>query len=315
MRQVALRRLLFLPLQLLAVASVCFFLLRAAPGNPFEGERKLPEAVLKNLEERYHLSGPWYEQWWAFVGGTLTFDFGVSLKYRDRPVRSIIAEAAPVSFALGSLAFVFGLGLAVVAGVAGAALSADVRLKFVDRLVMTKASLLIAAPKFLLGGLLVYLFSFRLRWLPPAQWGDISQVILPVLTLALPVAGSLTLLIRNSMLEVLQSRYVQTGRAKGLGQLRLVALHALPNAMHGVLSYLGPVFATLLTGSFVVEKIFAVPGMGWQFVASVMDRDYTTVLGASVFFAAVLVLANLVADLAAAWIDPRSGEIPGEDVA
>ncbi len=311
MRQTLLRRLLFLPVQLLAVATVCFFLLRAVPGNPFEGEKKLPEAVLKNLEARYHLSGPVYEQWWAFAGGTLKFDFGVSLKYRDREVRDIILEAAPVSFELGLIAFTFGLALALVAGVTGAAASRSVELRFWDRIGLAAASLLVSAPKFLLGGLLVYLFSFRLKLLPPAQWGHPSQVILPALTLALPVAGNLTILVRNAMIGVLNSHYVRTGEAKGLSPVRVVFVHALPNALHGVLAYLGPVFATLLTGSFVVEKIFAVPGMGWQFVSSVLDRDYTTVLGASVFFAAMLIAANSLSDIVAHWIDPRPSSTAG----
>ncbi len=305
-------RLLFLPLQLLAVASLCFFLMRAVPGNPFEGERKLPEAVLKNLEERYRLSGSVAEQWWAFVGGTLTFDFGVSLKFRDRPVRDILLEAAPVSVSLGLTAFVIGAGLALVIGVTGAACSSSADLRWWDRLGLMLSSLLIAVPKFLIGGLLVYVFAFRLRWLPPAQWGSPAQAVLPALTLALPLAGNLAILVRTAMLEALQSHYVRTGRAKGLPAFRLIAVHTLPNALHGVLAYLGPVFATLLTGSFVVEKIFAVPGMGWQFVASVLDRDYTAVLGASVFFATVLIAANTLSDWLALWIDPRPAADTGE---
>lgn len=308
MQQLILRRLLLLPVQLMAVFTLCFFLLRAVPGNPFEGDRKLPELVLKNLEERYRLSGPLHEQWVAFSAGAMTFDFGVSLKYRDRPVRDIIAETAPVSIVLGFISFALGLGLALIAGITSTVVMQSARSRWWDQFILVGASIFVALPKFLIGGLLVYIFSFHFRWLPPAQWGSPSQVIMPVLALALPMAASLSLLIRNALAGVLSSHYVRTGAAKGLSRVRLVSVHVLPNALHGVLAYLGPVFATLLTGSFIVEKIFAVPGMGRLFVMSVMDRDYTVVLGASVFFAAILILTNTVTDLIAIWIDPRLQE-------
>ena len=305
----------------LAVTFVSFGLLRLAPGGPFDRERApaSPETE-QALRARYHLDaslpeqylrylGVWWEPdalggWRRAPGGLLAGDLGPSLKYRSHGVNDIVWQALPVSAGLGALAFLTALAIGLPLGM----LSAVHRHRATGRTANGLALLVICLPAFVVGPLLVMLFSLTLSWLPAALWESPAHWMLPALTLGLFFAGRIARLLREGLLETLPAPFITAGRARGLSERRLLWRHAFPIAVLPVLSYSGPLLADLLTGSFVVETIFQVPGVGVFLVNGVLNRDYTLVVGLVVVYALLLVALNLAVDLVSAWLDPRIGK-------
>ena len=282
--------------------------MHAIPGGPFTAEKALPEAVLKNIEARYHLNDPRPKQSWDYLVNLLQGDLGPSFKYESRTVNEIIAESFPVSAELGAVA----VALSVVVGIPAGMLGALYQNRWPDHLVMLLATVGISVPSFILATLLIYVFALWLELLPAAMWAGPEFTILPSLALAgLPIAF-VARLTRSSMLEVLSQDYIRTARAKGLAPFSIMWRHALKNAMLPVVTYLGPMIAAIFTGSFVIESIFAIPGLGRHFVTSIYNRDYTVILGITVFYSALLVIMNFLVDLAYVWLDPRI-KLDGED--
>lgn len=283
------------------VATLTFGLMHVVPGGPFDRERPLPPEIKANVEAKYHLDKPVPVQYALYLGGLLRGDLGPSYKYLGRSVGEIIAEALPVSVQLGTWAVVIALALGVTAGLIAAVWAGS----WVDRASMAGAIAGISLPSFVLGALLIQLFAFELRWLPPALWEGARHGVLPAVTLALLPAGYIARLTRASVLEVLRHPYIRTAHAKGLPRMRVVLKHALPNALGPLISFLGPLVVTLITGSFVVEYLFSIPGMGRFFITAVTNRDYPLIMGVTLVYAALIVVANIVVDLAYSWVDPR----------
>ncbi len=299
-RLVLVRALAALPV-LLVVATVTFALLRFLPGGPFDREKTLPPEILRNIEARYHLDEPVHLQYLRYLGGLARGDLGPSYKYVGRDVADVIRDALPVSLQLGAAALVLALVLGIPAGLASGAL----RGTLLARATLALTVFGISVPSFVLGAGLMLVLGLWLGWLPAALWEGPVHVILPALTLAALPAAYIAQLTRSSVLEVIDLDYVRTARAKGLSELRVQVRHVLRNALLAVVTYFGPLMAALLTGSFVVEKIFAVPGIGRFFVTAVTNRDYPLVLGTTLLYAGLVVFANLAVDLLYARLDPR----------
>jgi len=297
------RRLLVAIPTLFLVVTAAFFMMRAAPGNPFDTDRKLSPAIERNLREKYGMNKPLPAQYLDYVGGVLKGDLGPSLKYKDKTVLQILKENYPVSLKLGLSAIV----LAALVGVSLGVLAAMRQNRSVDYGVMAVAILGVCVPTFVTAPLLVLGFASQLGWLPTAGWnnGALQNLVLPVTVLALPQIAIISRLTRAGMIEVLRSNYVRTARAKGLPEHRIVTRHALRAALLPLVSYLGPACAGLLTGSLVVERIFNLPGLGKFFVISALQRDYTVVMGMVIVYAGLILLLNLAADLLYAALDPR----------
>lgn len=283
-----------------AVATVCFFLLRAAPGGPFDTEARLSPEVQRNLEAQYRLHDPVWRQYASYMAGLLRGDLGRSIT-RPQTVNELIAAHGPVSATIGLCALGIALGLGIAMGVA----AARRRNRWPDHGLMTLALIGISVPSFVIGPMLVASVSIRLGWLPPVRIDGPGGYVLPALTLGLIYTGAIARLVRGGMLDVLPQDFVRTARAKGLAEWRVMWKHALRLGVLPVVTYLGPATAALISGSFVVEKIFSVPGLGFYFVSSVADRDYPVLTGVFVFYAAFLVALNLVGDVVHAWLDPR----------
>lgn len=297
-----LRRTAWLFLTLWVVITLSFFLTRAVKGGPFDGERKLPPEIERNLRARYHLDRPLVRQYLDYLEAVaFHLDFGPSMKLRDYSVNRVIRETLPRSAALGVLALLFALLTGVTAGV----LAAWKRGSPVDGALMTAAALGIAVPNFVLASLLILLFSFVWPLFPAAGWGSILHLALPALALGSPFAANIARLTRAGMLEVLSEEYILAARAKGLPERRILARHALRGAFLPVLSYLGPAAAGVLTGSLVIERIFAIPGMGDLFVDAALNRDHTLTMGIIVLYTALVYLFNFLVDVAYTLIDPR----------
>ncbi|MBI1732665.1 MAG: ABC transporter permease [Gammaproteobacteria bacterium] len=297
-----LRRLLQAIPVLLAVAVLTFLLVRLAPGGPFDGERAAPPEVLRSLNARYHLDDPWHTQFADYLGHALRGDLGPSFKYPGRSVNEIIAAGFPITFELGCYALLVALAIGVTAGVLAAARANT----WVDRLSTIIATTGMCLPTYVLGPLLVLGFAIRLEWLPVSGWGYLpGDKILPALTLGLVYAAYIARLARAGLLDVLQLDFIRTARAKGLGESAVLLKHALRGGLTPVVSFLGPALAGLLSGSFVVETLFQIPGLGRYYVLAAFNRDYTLILGTTIFFAVLIVLFNLLADLLAFWLDPR----------
>jgi oligopeptide transport system permease protein len=294
-------RLLGLPPVLLVIVTGSFFVMRIAPGGPFDMERALPAEVRANIEARYHLDEPLVRQYLRYLGDVARGDLGPSFRYPDRTVTELITLGFPVSLTLGGCA----LGFAVLLGGAAGILAGVHHNRLVDYLTMTVALGGVSIPNFVLGPLLILVFALWLGWLPVAGWGSWRHLVLPSLTLGVFYMAYVARLSRAGMLEVIFQDFVRTARAKGLGEAVVVLRHALPSAVLPVASYLGPAAAGALTGSVVVETIFGIPGIGRYFVTSALNRDYTMVLGTVIFYSSLLVLFNLVVDLLYAWLDPR----------
>jgi len=286
-----------------AVATASFLLLHAAPGGPFDTDQRRSAAVQRAMEDRYGLHQPLWQQYGRAMASLARGDLGVSMK-RDVSVAALIAEHGPISALLGLLA----LSAAVAIGVAAGVVAAWRRNTWVDAAVMTGALIGISIPAFVLGPLLIAAFALDLGWLPPARVDGVRSLILPAITLGTIYLGTIARLTRGGMIDALGHDFIRTARAKGVPERRVVVRHALRVGITPVVTYLGPATAALISGSFVVEKIFQIPGLGTYFVTSVADRDYPVVTGVFVFYAALLVALNLAVDVAYGVLDPR---LPG----
>ncbi len=295
------KRLLWMVLTLWIVFTVSFFLMRAVPGGPFDGERKLEPEIEANIKARYHLDEPLPMQYWRELKNVAHGDLGYSFKLSDFTVNRVIAEGLPVSMALGCLALAFALVLGLVAGIT----SAVHRGSPADLVLMSAATVGIALPNFVIAGIAIILFVFLLPWFPAAGWGAFSQLVLPALCLGAPYAAYVARIARTSMLDVLSQDHIRTARAKGLSQTRVVWGHALPGALLPVVSFLGPATAGILTGSLVVEEIFAIPGLGSHFVKAALDRDWTLGMGCVLLYTVLLYTMNMLVDLSYSYLDPR----------
>lgn len=297
-----LRRLAQAVPTLLAVVTVSFFLMRLTPGGPFDLERPLAPAAMENLRRVYGLDRPLIAQFGSYLAALAQGDLGPSFSFRDMSVLDLIARGLPVSAVLGALAIVLATGLGVGLGIAAALRRGGP----IDRLLGLGAALTLSLPSFVVAPLLQIAFGLTLRWLPLSGWADGAprHLVLPVITLALPQVGALARLTRASLGEVLRTQPVRTMRSLGLPPLR-VTRHALRGALLPVVAYLGPLAASLLTGSVVVETIFGLPGIGRYFVEGALNRDYTLVMGTVLLVAGLVIALNLAADLACAWLDPR----------
>ncbi|HBX24524.1 MAG TPA: ABC transporter permease [Desulfotomaculum sp.] len=283
------------------VVTITFFLMHAIPGGPFTREKALPPAVMKNIEERYHLNDPLWKQYTDYIQNLVRGDLGPSFKYQGVTVNQIIAESFPISAQLGLASLFIMLFVGLPAGI----ISALRQTKWQDHLAMSLATVGVAVPNFVVATLLMYIVGVKLGWLPTARWLSWQSVIMPSIALAGYYTAYVARLTRSSVLEVLQQDYIRTARAKGLPERVVVYKHALKNALIPIVTYLGPISAGILTGSFVIEKIFAIPGLGEHFVASIWNRDYTVILGVTVFYATLLVIVNLIVDILYCFIDPR----------
>ncbi|MEJ2513877.1 MAG: oligopeptide ABC transporter permease OppB [Gammaproteobacteria bacterium] len=288
---------------LLVLVTLAFFLIRLAPGGPFDTERRLPPEVEANLRAAYHLDAPLHEQFVRYLANIARGDFGPSFQYKDYTVTELIAAGFPVSLTLGALAML----LALVAGVGAGTIAALRRNSATDHLVMGLSMTGISVPNFVMAPVLILVFAVYLGWLPAGGLGDGSpaHLVLPVFALALPQVAYISRLTRGSMIEVLNSDFIRTARAKGLPERTVVLRHAMRPALLPVVSYLGPATAATITGSVVIEQIFGVPGLGRYFVQGALNRDYTLVMGVVIFYGALIILLNLLVDLAYALLDPR----------
>jgi oligopeptide transport system permease protein len=297
------RRIVVIIPMLFIIVSLTWGLIRLAPGNFYTGERNLPPAVVQNLRAKYGLNQPWYAQYGRVLANMARFDFGASLSYQDQSVNGIIRHALPVSATLGIVAYL----LALLVGITLGTFAALKQNTWVDYSTMTLSMLGISIPNFVLGPLLVLLFALTLFWLPPALWnGFLSRnIILPSVTLSAIYVAYVARLTRAGMLEVLRSDYIRTARAKGLRERDIVIRHALRGGLLPVLSFSGPALAFLITGTVVVEKIFALPGLGNYFINACFNRDEPLIIGIVAFIAITVLFFNLLVDIAYGLIDPR----------
>ena len=295
------RRIFWAAIILLILSLVTFTLMHMIPGGPFDREKKLPSEIIANLEAYYHLDEPFWKQYLNYLGGILHFDLGPSFTSRSRTVNDIIRQQAPISAQLGLFAFFIAVALGIPLGILGA-LKQNTP---IDYTCMWLAILGVSLPNMALGPFLIWIFGLKLGWLPIARWGGISHMILPAITLGTAYSAIIARLTRPSMLQVIREDYIRTARAKGLSERIVMLHHALKNALIPVTTVLGPIFAIIITGSMIVEQIFAIPGIGKYFVTSVTNRDYPVIMGITLFFGALIVIANLVVDITYGFLDPR----------
>ncbi len=283
--------------------TVSFFVMRLAPGSPFTGEKNLPPAVLANIEAKYHLNDPIWLQYLHYLKQLLHGDFGPSFKYKDHTINELLAQNLPISVELGLYAFVVALVIGVICGVVAALKQNSV----IDYTVMTLAMVGVAVPNFVKAPLLILLFAVTLKWLPAGGWNDgaFANLILPVTALSLGYVSSIARITRGSMIETMNSQFIRTARAKGLPMSHIVVKHALRPAMLPVISYLGPAFVGIITGSIVIEMIFGLPGIGKLFVDGALNRDYSLVLSLTILVGVLTIIFNAVADILYAMIDPK----------
>jgi oligopeptide transport system permease protein len=299
----AFRRVLSaIPIVLIAITA-CFFILRLAPGGPFDSDRALPPITLQNLRAHYNLDQPLWNQYLIYVGRLLQGDLGPSMVYNDFTVSEIISIGLPFTLMLGFSAFI----IATVVGLIAGSLAALNQNRWPDYLLVAVVMVGLVIPNFLMGSLLQLIFGVYLKWVPAGGYraGQLINLVLPITVLALPHAGRIARLMRGSMIEVLGTNYIRTARSKGLGARLTVVRHALKPALIPVVSYLGPGLSYLLTGSLVVEQIFALPGIGKYFITAALNRDYGLVLGTTILYLFIILLLNLLVDVIYAWLDPR----------
>src|SRR5688572_14743684 len=305
-------RLLQMPLILLAIYSITFALAWLIPGNPLEKEgRAPPPEIAEAMKAQYNLDNPWAFYWdylgkssgvsWLLGKHDRPFDLGPSLTHENWSVGEILGAGLPVSITLGFAAILLACAIGLSAGVIGALRPGSLR----DGLTLTLALIGISLPSFVVGTALMQVFSAWLKWLPVGGWGTWQHLLLPALTLSLPFAAYIARLTRFGMIEQMQADYIRTARAKGLPERTVILKHALKNAFLPVLSYLGPACAAAMTGSFVVERVFAVPGVGQHFVDAVLSKDLTLIMGVVMAYSIILILLNLAVDVMYGWIDPR----------
>ncbi|MCM3004860.1 ABC transporter permease [Priestia koreensis] len=295
------KRIVYMLLSLLLIVTATFFLMKSAPGGPFTSEKAVSPEIKKNLEEFYGLNQPWYKQYGDYLGSIAQWDFGPSFKYKGQTVNDLIDQGFPVSFMLGLEALILAVAVGIILGVI-AALNHN---RWQDYGAMILAVLGISVPSFIMAAVLQYLLATELGWFPVAGWDSWIYTFLPALALAASPMAFIARLTRSSMLEVLSNDYIKTAKAKGLSRNVITVKHAIRNALLPVVSYLGPLAASVLTGSFIIEKIFGIPGLGAHFVTSISNRDYTTIMGVTVFFSIILLVSILIVDILYGLIDPR----------
>ncbi|MEN6368939.1 MAG: ABC transporter permease [Thermotogota bacterium] len=295
------RRILWTIPVILVVSSITFILMHSVPGSPFTRERALPAAIQKNLEAKYHLNDPLWKQYIDYMYGFVRLDFGPSIAYRSRTVNDILAQQWPVTATLGAIAFIF----AVVVGIPLGVLSAVKQNSLIDHGSMVLAMLGVSVPAIALGPFLIWIFALKLKWFPVATWGTPAHIVLPALTLSTFYLARFARITRASMLQVVREEYILAARAKGLREVVVNLKHAFRNALIPVTTIAGPAFADIVTGSLVVEQIFAIPGIGKYYVQSIGNRDYPVIMATTLLFALVIVLMNLLVDISYALLDPR----------
>ncbi len=288
-------------LALWVIISVTFFLMKAIPGDPFTQEKALPKEILQSLYEHYKLNDPWYIQYANYLKSIATWNLGPSFKYKSRTVNEIINSGFPVSAILGLEALCIALCFGITLG----SIAAIKQNCWQDYGAMVVAVIGISVPSFILAAFLQYFLSIKLDLFPVARWGTFQQSVLPALSLAALPTAFIARLTRASMVEVLTMDYIKTARSKGLGHWNVLFKHALRNGLLPVTTYLGTLTANILTGSFIIEKIFGIPGLGQWFINSISNRDYTVIMGITVFYSVVLLSAIFLVDLMYGWIDPR----------
>jgi len=286
---------------LFLIVLISFFMIRLAPGGPFSRERKVPPEVEAALLKAYHLDEPLWQQFLRYLGGLAHGDFGPSFKYKDFSVTDLIMQGFPVSLELGLIAIILALAIGITLGIA----AAFKQNSMVDYLATGISMIGIAVPNFVVAPVLTLVFGLTFSLLPVGGWGSWQHFILPVAALCLPQIAVITRLMRGSMIEVLHTNYIRTARAKGLPEIVTVTRHAIRAAILPVVSYLGPAIAMIITGSVVVEQIFGIPGIGRYFVQGSLNRDYTMVMGVTVFYGALIILCNLLTDLLYGLLDPK----------
>ena len=306
MLSIFIKRILISIPVLLAVASITFFLIKLAPGGPFDADKAVSPQVLKNLNEAYNLNASQWQQYLDYMSGVIRGDFGPSFRYPGRSVTEMITTGLPVTFELAIYSMLIALSIGIFSGV----LAALKRNTFLDYVPMGIAMIGICVPTFLMGPLLVLIFGINFELLPVSGWGQLpGDKLLPSITLAFAYAAYIARLSRGGMLEILNQDFIRTARAKGLNETQVVTKHAMQGGLIPVVSFLGPAIAGLLAGSFVVETIFQIPGLGRFYVEAAFNRDYTMILGTTIFFSAMIVFFNLMSDLAALWLNPRSRDL------
>lgn len=327
------RRFLGMIVVLILVSAITFVLMRTVPGGPFDREKALPEQTIRQLEEKYHLNDPFFLQYTRYIGDIMVprvttgefkrsvtedyliniplpfgdnttirwMNFGPSIKTRSRTVNDIFRDNLPVSFQLGMAALAVALTIGVPAGMI-AALNRNTGWDYAS---MAIAIIGVSVPVIVMGPILRYIFGVELKLLPPTGWGTWQHVIMPAVSLGLASSALLARLTRASLLQVLNEDYIRTARAKGLTERAVIIMHAMKNAMIPVVTVIGPIFAALVTGTFVAELVFGIPGMGKFFITSITNRDYPVIMGTVLLYAAFLVIANMLVDITYAWLDPR----------
>jgi oligopeptide transport system permease protein len=282
--------------------TVAFFLIRVVPGGPFDAEKTLPPEIEANLNAKYHLDEPLLQQYFRYLGQIAVLDFGPSYHYKDWTVNELIAQGYPISLTVGLAAMVLAFFLGTLLGIA-AALRQNTA---VDYSLMGFAMLGISIPNFVIAPVLILLLAVYAGWLPAGGWDwSIASMVLPVVTLALPVTAYIARLTRGSMIEVLHSNFIRTARAKGLPESVVIRRHALRPALLPVISFLGPATAGMISGSVVIERIFSIPGLGSYFVQGALNRDYTLVMGVVIFYGVLIIVLNFLVDLIYAWLNPK----------
>ncbi len=298
----ALLRLVGLIPTLLMLITVAFFLMRVAPGGPFDTEKDLPPDIEANLNAKYHLDEPVLSQYFRYLGQVAVLDFGPSIQYKDWTVNELIGQGIPVSLTIGLAAMVLSFFLGTALGIT-AALRQNTR---ADYSLMGVAMLGISIPNFVIAPILILLLAVYAGWLPAGGWDwSIASMVLPVVTLALPVTAYIARLTRGSMIEVMHSNFIRSARAKGLPESVVIRRHALRPALLPVISFLGPATAGMISGSVVIERIFSIPGLGSYFVQGALNRDYTLVMGVVIFYGVLIIVLNFLVDLIYAWLNPK----------
>lgn len=296
-----LKRLLIIVPMALLVVTLTWGLIRIAPGNFYDSDKPLPPAIEANIKRKYGLDKPWYQQYGLMMSNIVRLDFGDSLKYQGQTVNEIIRRHLPYSATMGILAYL----LALIVGLSAGIFAALKQNSLFDYGSMAVAMLGLSVPNFVLGPILVLAFALGLYWLPPARWGGISSLVLPVVTLAAIYAAYIARLTRAGMLEVLRSDYIRTARAKGLDEKTVLLKHALRGGIIPVVSFTGPALAALLAGTVVVERVFSIPGLGNIFIQSVLNRDEPLILGIVAFLSILVMIFNLIVDISYGFLDPR----------
>ncbi|WP_339805981.1 oligopeptide ABC transporter permease OppB [uncultured Marinobacter sp.] len=297
------RRLMVAVPTVIALITVSFVLMHAAPGGPLTDERAVPEAVMKNIEAKYNLDKPLWQQYFIYVGNVVQGDLGPSFRYKDYTVNELIASSFPRSAYIGAWSFLF----VVVFGIAFGVLAALKQNRWPDYTVMTAAMTGVVFPNFVMAPLLVLLFAVTLRWLPAGGWegGQVEYIVLPIIAMATSYIAQVARITRSSMIEVMRSPFIRTARAKGIPRHSIVWRHALKPALIPVVSYLGPAFVGIITGSVIIDQVFSTGGIGQHFVNGAINRDYSLILGVTILVGVLTILFNAVVDILYTWLDPR----------